>query len=144
MEFGVFLALLKSHWWVRFNRIYLTILKVKVWKILIFEWILFWKFKKIAKIRFGRKNQLSPHCLHITKFLKIQFLKCEKWKCVHTWGNNTSYANENDKNKYMFNLLEQIEKHETNLLAKYQKLIMLYYNWWTSKIDVHPHGWRLL
>ncbi len=48
--------------------------------------------------------------------------------CVHTWGNNTSYANENDKNINMFNLLEQIEKHETNLLAKHQKLTMLYYN----------------
>ncbi len=33
----------------------------------------FWKFKQIAKIRFGRKNQLSPQCLHIAKFKNFQF-----------------------------------------------------------------------
>jgi hypothetical protein len=37
-----------------------------------------WKFKQIAKIGFGRKNQLSPQCVHIVKFLKIQLWKCEK------------------------------------------------------------------
>ncbi len=33
-----------------------------------------WKFKQITKIEFGRKNQLSP-------------------QCVHTWANSTSYTN---------------------------------------------------
>jgi hypothetical protein len=37
----------------------------KVWKILIFEWILLLKItKKITKIGFGRKNQLNPQCVH--------------------------------------------------------------------------------
>ncbi len=33
-----------------------------------------WKFKKIAKIGFGKKNQLSA-------------------QCVHTWANDTCYTN---------------------------------------------------
>jgi hypothetical protein len=27
-----------------------------------------WKFKQITKFGFGRKNQLSPQCVHITEF----------------------------------------------------------------------------
>jgi hypothetical protein len=38
----------------------------------------FWKFKKIAKIGFGRKNQLSP-------------------QCVHTWANGIGYINRKKK-----------------------------------------------
>jgi hypothetical protein len=33
-----------------------------------------WKFKQIAKIGFGRKNQLNP-------------------QCVHTWANDIGYIN---------------------------------------------------
>ncbi len=59
---------------------------------------------------------LDVFTLSNLKFFNFKNVKNENvW--VHTWGNNTSYANENDKNKDMFNLFEQIEKHETNLLA---------------------------
>jgi hypothetical protein len=36
------------------------------------------KFKQIAKFGFGRKNQLSPQCVHIAKFRSFQIWKCEK------------------------------------------------------------------
>ncbi len=32
-----------------------------------------WKFKQIAKIGFGRKNQVSPQCVHIAELKKFQF-----------------------------------------------------------------------
>ncbi len=35
-----------------------------MWKTLICEWILLLKFKQITKIGLGRKNQLSPQCVH--------------------------------------------------------------------------------
>ncbi len=38
MDLGVFLALLENLWWVKFNKVYFTIFKAKVWKILVFEW----------------------------------------------------------------------------------------------------------
>jgi hypothetical protein len=31
-----------------------------------------WKFKQIAKIGFGRKNQLSPQSVHIVEFAKFR------------------------------------------------------------------------
>ncbi len=37
-----------------------------------------WKFKQIAKLKFGKKNQLSP-------------------QCVHTWANSTSYTSSHKK-----------------------------------------------
>jgi hypothetical protein len=37
-----------------------------------------WKFKKFTKIGFGRKNQLSPECVHISKFKNFQFWKTFK------------------------------------------------------------------
>jgi len=36
------------------------------------------KFIQITEIGFGRKNQLSPQCVHIAKFRTFQFWKCEK------------------------------------------------------------------
>jgi len=76
---GWFLVLLEGPWWVRFNWVYCTIFRAKMWKILIFEWILLLeKFKQITNIGFGRNNQLNPQCVHIVKFKKSQFWKCEK------------------------------------------------------------------
>jgi hypothetical protein len=57
----------KSPWQVKFNRVYFTIFRAKMWKILIF-WVNFvaLEFKQIAKIGFGRKIQLSPSmCSHL-------------------------------------------------------------------------------
>jgi len=69
---------------VRLNRAYFTIFRAKVWKILIFEWILifFWKFKKIG---FGRKNQSSPQfVVHVAEFRNFSILKMgEKKECSH-------------------------------------------------------------
>jgi hypothetical protein len=62
---GEFLLLLESPQQVRFNRVYFTTFRDKVWKILIFEWIL------LLKTGFGRKNQLSPQCVHIYIYMFI-------------------------------------------------------------------------
>ncbi len=60
--------LLESLRQVRFNRVYFTIFRAKVWKIMIFEWFLLLGIQTIAKIGFGRKIQLSPECVHIAIF----------------------------------------------------------------------------
>ncbi len=46
----VFLMLLESPPHLRFNRVYFIIFRAKVWKILIFDWIL------LLKIQTNRKN----------------------------------------------------------------------------------------
>jgi hypothetical protein len=43
-----------------------------------------WKFKQIAKIGFGRKNQLSP-------------------QCVHTWTNGIGYTSEDETEPFVLN-----------------------------------------
>ncbi len=54
------------------------------------------KIEKNSKIGFGRKNQLSPQCVHIAEFWNFQFWKCEKCKnCAHTLAKSTSYASNN-------------------------------------------------
>ncbi len=63
---GVFLVILESPWQVQFNKVYFTIFRAIVWKILIFEWILLLKIQKTyTKFGFGRKNRLSRQCVHI-------------------------------------------------------------------------------
>jgi len=62
---GEFLLLLESPQKVRFNRVYFTTFRDKVWKILILEWIL------LLKTGFGMKNQLSPQCVHIYIYMFI-------------------------------------------------------------------------
>jgi hypothetical protein len=79
---GEFLLLLESPQQVRFNRVYFTTFRDKVWKILIFDWIL------LLKTGFGRKNQLSPQCVHIYIYIYVYIY----WKCVHTWANGTGYT----------------------------------------------------
>jgi hypothetical protein len=51
-----------------------------------------WKFKKIAKSGFGRKNQLSPQCVYIAKFKFFQFEGVENKECVHSRANGTCYT----------------------------------------------------
>ncbi len=58
--FGV----LESPWWVAFNGVSFTIFRAKVWHIVFLNGFCCWKFKKIAKIGFWKKNQLSPECVH--------------------------------------------------------------------------------
>jgi len=56
---GAFLVLLKSPWWARFNRVYFTIFRAKVWKILIFEWILLLKIQTNCKNWVGKENSVE-------------------------------------------------------------------------------------
>ncbi len=91
MEIKVLLPL-----WVGFNRVYFTIFRAKVWKIVIFEWICCWKFKKIAKFGFGRKKSVEPSILATLLNLEIFNSKNVKNKeCVHTWANSTCYTTTN-------------------------------------------------
>ncbi len=52
----VFLVLLESLWRVRFNRVYFTIFRAKVWKISIFEWILLLKIQTNCKNWVWKEN----------------------------------------------------------------------------------------
>jgi hypothetical protein len=45
-----------------------------------------WKFKKVAKIGFRRKNQVSCQCVHFVEFRNFQLWKCEKIKNVFRLG----------------------------------------------------------
>jgi len=47
---------------------------------------------ELQKLGLERKTQLSPLCVHIVKFSKFQFWKCENKECVHTWADGTSYT----------------------------------------------------
>ncbi len=91
LEFGgAFLVLLESPWWVRFSGVYFTIFRAKVWKILIFEWILFlnYYFFKceiwVWKVKLGFKIFIlkRPRVLSFGKgfgcfcFYKIFYSQC--------------------------------------------------------------------
>ncbi len=56
-----------------------------------------WKFKQIAKIGFGRKNQLSP-------------------QYVHTWANSTSYSS-HCENVKLWVSLQFLALHNSHLMA---------------------------
>jgi hypothetical protein len=75
---GAFLVLLESPWQVRFNRLYFTIFRAKVWKIFKFFFIFVGvdfvagNSNKLQKLGLEGKISLSP-------------------QCVHTWFNGTGY-----------------------------------------------------
>jgi len=56
---GVFLVILESPWQVQFNKVYSTIFRAIVWKILIFEWILLLKIQKIYKNWVWKEKSVS-------------------------------------------------------------------------------------
>jgi len=58
MEFGAFLVDLESRQQVRFNRVYFTIFRTKVWKILLFEWILLLRIQTNCK-KLGLEGKIS-------------------------------------------------------------------------------------
>jgi hypothetical protein len=100
-KLGMFLVLLESPWQVRFNRVYFTIFRAKVWKILIFSEFCCWKFKQIEKLEFGRKNQWWT--LNVFTFLNLEIFNSENVKnteCVHTRAKGTSYISMNKKKFY--------------------------------------------
>jgi hypothetical protein len=57
---------LESPWQGRFNRIYFTIFKAKVWKILIFQWILVLEIQTNCKNWVWKEKPIEPsmssHC----------------------------------------------------------------------------------
>jgi hypothetical protein len=53
--------------------------------------------KKLQKIGFGRKNQLSSQCVHIAEFRKFQKFNVKNKECVHTWANGTGYISKSYK-----------------------------------------------
>jgi len=67
-------VLLESALEVRFNRVYFTIFRAGLWKILNFEWILLLEIQTNCKnLGLGGKINRAP-------------------KCVHTWPNGTGYT----------------------------------------------------
>ncbi len=80
---GTFFVLLESPQRVRFNKVYFTIFRAKVWKILILSGFCCWKFKQITKIGFGRKNHLSS-------------------QHVHTWADSIGYTSLSMKQGNLF------------------------------------------
>jgi hypothetical protein len=73
-----FLALLESPQQVRFNKIYFTIFRAKVWKILIFECILLPEFQINYK-KLGLEGKIS-WAFNVLTFRNFQFWKFEKLK----------------------------------------------------------------
>jgi hypothetical protein len=60
-----FLVLLEISPWVRFNKIYFTIFRAKMWKILILERILLLEIQTNCKIGFGKEKSVEPSmCSH--------------------------------------------------------------------------------
>jgi hypothetical protein len=88
---GAFVVLLENLWRAKFNNVYFTIFKAKVWMILFVNVFCCWKFKQIEKNGFGKKNQLSL-------------------QCVHTWANDICYISF----KLMWNALGFIFSSESS------------------------------
>ncbi len=73
-------------WWywkalkqVRFNRVYFTIFRAKVWKMLIFECSLLQEIPTNCKnMDLERKISWALNMFYIAKFRNFQFWKCEK------------------------------------------------------------------
>jgi hypothetical protein len=57
---GAFVVLVESPRWARFNRVYFTIFLAKVWKILIFEWILLLKIQTNCKNWVWKEKSIDP------------------------------------------------------------------------------------
>jgi hypothetical protein len=73
MDLGVFLVLLENLWWVKFNKVYFTIFKAKVWKILVFECILLMEIQTNCKNWFRKEKSVKPSmCSHLGQ-----------WHCLH-------------------------------------------------------------
>jgi hypothetical protein len=81
---------------VGFYGVYFTIFSAKVWKILIFEWILLLKIQKNCKIWVWKEKSAEPSILATLPNLEIfNSRNVENKKCVHTWANGTCYTSTN-------------------------------------------------
>jgi hypothetical protein len=54
---GAFLVLLENPWQVRFKRVYFTIFRANVWKILILEWVLLLEIQKKLRKNLGLEGK---------------------------------------------------------------------------------------
>jgi len=72
LEFGAFLVHLESCQQVRFNGVYFTIFRTKVWKILLFEWILLLKIQTNCKNWVWKEKSVEPSmCSHMGQWHKL-------------------------------------------------------------------------
>jgi hypothetical protein len=62
--------LLESPWQIRYNRVYSTTFKTKVWKMLIFKWFLLLKIQTNCKNWVWKEKSIEPSM------------------CFHMWTNN--------------------------------------------------------
>ncbi len=88
-----FSVLLESPQQLRFNQVYFTIFRAKVWKILIFECILFSKISnKLQKLGLAGKTSWALNVLTLLNFeiFNFEILKNEKY--VHACANWASYT----------------------------------------------------
>jgi hypothetical protein len=82
----------KALCWVKFIRVYFTIFRAKVWKILSFEWILLLEIQSNCKSRLGRKNTWA---LNVFILPNCQIFNSENVKnkeCVDTWAKGIGYT----------------------------------------------------
>jgi hypothetical protein len=78
---------------VRFNRVYFSIFRAKVWKILIFEWNSLLEIQKHCK-NWVWKGKFSLD-LNVFTLPHLEIFNSENAKnkeCVHNWANDTSYT----------------------------------------------------
>jgi hypothetical protein len=101
LEFGVFLVLLESPWWFRFNKVYFTIFRAKVWKIFMF-WVNFaaenpnklqknwvWKEKSVEPPMCSLLGQWYE-CLNPTKCHPFTWWSLPKWKNPQRYNTHIS------------------------------------------------------
>ncbi len=105
-----------------------------------------WKFKQIAKIGSGRKNQLSAQCVHIAEFRNFEFGKCEKIKNVFTLGPTAQATVHTSRHDFLssvsFGLLEKaknVQSWEVHLQSRRFSWPCI---WWMKqpKTKIIPFG----
>jgi hypothetical protein len=78
----------------RFNQVYFTIFRAKVWNMLFWSGFFGLEIQnKLQKLSLEGKSVEPTICFHIVKFRNFQFWKCVNKECVHTWANNTGDTN---------------------------------------------------
>jgi hypothetical protein len=86
-------VLLESPHRVRSNRVYFTIFRAKVWKILILEWILLLEVQTNSKNWVWKEKSVELSlCSHCQILKNSNSENVNNKECVHTWANGTSYT----------------------------------------------------
>jgi hypothetical protein len=74
----------KALWRVKFNRVYFTIFRAKVWKILRFEWILLLEIQSNCKNWVWKEKAVEPSMCSRCQIAKFSILKMWKIENVFT------------------------------------------------------------